>query len=658
MRLVPASLALVALASTSGVARAEEEQEPPQVLVVEGSAAPSFTSTAREGQTPREAGDAASLLEDLPGVQVRRQGAEGSFATVSIRGSASNQVAVTFAGVPLTGAADPSLDLATLPLWPGAALRVHRTFAPASLGGGYLGGVVDVEPIELSRGARTELYDAYGSFGAYRMRASDVRAISDEVRVGTGLSYARWDGDFPYYDPTRAPPGDRLRDNAQGAQLAAVSQVRVEHGAWTLLATGLAQVRHDGVPGPLYAPTPAASFGRDRELLALEARHRDDDGRWLVRAYARREGRSFRDDEPGDPLYRPADVAASVLDGGITLGRSQSIGALELDSRLELEREAASQSPSTLGGLTRTRAGVALDATLRPRRGLTLIAALRGDLRSDADTVDLADTRRELLPAAHLGGELELVEGLSLAAHAGALARPPSFLELLGDGGVYAPSPGLQSERSLAADAGLRARGALRGVRIEAELTAFAAHTTDFIVLEPTGFATFRAGNVGAVDTAGGEATLAATTGPLRLLGSYTGLYSRDATDERAYRGRPLPGRPPHDLTLDAVVSLGRVELRYGFDYLAAMPFDRADTLELPARVTHSLGARVRLGGGLQLIGELLNVLDQRTRPVLLSSATGETVTYPISDYLQYPIPGRRFTIALRWSAQADEPPP
>ena len=63
----------------------------------------------------------------------RRLGADDTFSTLSIRGSTSSEVAVLFAGVPLTGAADPSLDLASLPLWPGARVKVYRSFTPASI---------------------------------------------------------------------------------------------------------------------------------------------------------------------------------------------------------------------------------------------------------------------------------------------------------------------------------------------------------------------------------------------------------------------------------------------------------------------------------------------------------------------------------------------
>jgi outer membrane cobalamin receptor len=645
------AIAAMSVAATRH-ARAESNDDAPQVLVVQGSAAPAFTSTAREGERPRDAPDAASLMEDAPGVHVRRAGAEGGFATVSIRGSASNQVAVSFAGVPLTGAADPSLDLATLPLWPGATLRVHRTFAPATLGGGYLGGVVSIEPIELGRGARTELYDAYGSFGSYRLRATDVRALSADVRLGTGVSYARWDGDFTYYDPYRIPAGDRMRRNAQGAQLAGVSQARVELGAWSLVATAMVQGRRDGVPGDFVEPTPSARLSRDRELVAIEARRRDDDGRWLARVYLRREGRLFR-----DPA-RESHVEGTVLDGGAAFGRSQTIGAaraLTLDARLELGAEHATTRSNDEQTRRRARAALAVDATYHPSPRLSAIVAARADLRDDVDSRSNAPAQREILPTAHLGAELVLGEALSLAAHAGALARPPSFLELLGDGATYDPSPSLRSEHSLAADVGLRARAAAGSFRFEAELTGFAARTTDFIALVRHGIGTLMATNVGEVWAAGGEATIGLSRGPLRVLASYTALLSRDATHEVAYRGRPLPGRPPHDLTVDASYALGPLTLRYGFDFVAATPLDRVGGQVFPARLTHDVGVRARLGGGLVLLGEVRNLFDRRTGPIPSEGGVGASVTYPLSDFLGYPSPGRRFTVSLRWSAETKE---
>src|SRR5215469_2180213 len=134
-------------------------------VVVHGTEAGGFVSRADERDSPREITDAASLVEPLPGVHVRRYGADDAFTTLSIRGSSSTEVAVLVAGVPLTGGADPSLDLASLPLWPGAVVRMHRTFTPAALGPGSLGGTLALEPPKPTSPPRTEAWAAVGSFG-------------------------------------------------------------------------------------------------------------------------------------------------------------------------------------------------------------------------------------------------------------------------------------------------------------------------------------------------------------------------------------------------------------------------------------------------------------------------------------------------------------
>src|SRR5262249_6297737 len=139
---------LVALATlvVSGRASAQSDDNDLEVTI-RGSSAPSFSSTTSTDATPRPLIDAGTLLEEVPSVHLRRLGGDGARAAVSVRGSASTQVGVFLGGIPLTSAADPALDVAALPLWPGAQFRVHRGFAPAALGTtGYLGGVIVIDP--------------------------------------------------------------------------------------------------------------------------------------------------------------------------------------------------------------------------------------------------------------------------------------------------------------------------------------------------------------------------------------------------------------------------------------------------------------------------------------------------------------------------------
>src|SRR5262249_4996576 len=228
-------------------------------VVVRGSQAGGFSSRAEEGETPRETTEAASLVEGLPGVHVRRLGADDGFATLSVRGTSSTEVAVYLAGVALTGGADPTLDLATLPLWPGARARVYRSFAPASIGPGSLGGVLVLDAPSAQTEERTEVWAAAGSFGALRMRSGDVRMTGDGARVVSAISASRSVDDFSYRDPSSGTY--RARENAGHAAVNGLvgwyMPVRFGEGAPGHLAVVmLAQARRQELPGSINSVTP------------------------------------------------------------------------------------------------------------------------------------------------------------------------------------------------------------------------------------------------------------------------------------------------------------------------------------------------------------------------------------------------------------------
>jgi len=195
------SLALALVASAPGGAWAQGAT--PIDVTVRGSTAGGYAGRTSTDSSIREPIDAATMIAELPGVHIRRLGTESAFAALSVRGSASTQVGVVLAGVPLTSAADPAFDVGSLPLWPGASFRVYRGFAPASLGTtGYLGGVLTIDAPSPAMGQRTEWWLGAGSFGSLKLRVGDLRRVGD-LQFGTGLFASRSDGDFSFelYNP-------------------------------------------------------------------------------------------------------------------------------------------------------------------------------------------------------------------------------------------------------------------------------------------------------------------------------------------------------------------------------------------------------------------------------------------------------------------------
>jgi hypothetical protein len=630
-------------------------------VIVRGDPAGNFVSTADERDSPRELTDAASLIEPLPGVHVRRYGADDSFTTLSIRGSSSTEVAIVFAGVPLTGGADPTLDLATLPLWPGAVARVHRSFAPAALGPGSLGGTLVLEPPRATSPESTEVWAAGGSFGEARLRASDLRELGGGGRIATAVSASRADDDFTYLDPTASSPGHDVyvqRENAGHASLNGlvswalpVRWTAASPGALTV--TTLLQGRRQQLPGTVLGPTPFARLESDRELVSAELSGGLGNGAWSARGWGRREGLELHDALASSALGPTLADQTIVGTGGSVGWRGRPARGANLEVRVDGSGERFApgvvEGAAPPPGATRGSAGAALDADWRVFDPVTLAASGRVDGWSGVAS-DGTGTG-EVRPTGHVGAEAAF-EPVTLAAHAGTTARPPSFVELYGDRGAFVGDSTLRPESAWTVDAGARASRRLGGARVSVELVGFGTWAQDLITFVPTGaYGRARATNIGRARMAGVELDGRAAAGPFEVRASYTGLATEDDASCTAATGGcarpPLPGRPTGDFVGDAMAHVGPAVVRVGVDAVSGMVADVAGSIGVPARVLASTGLRVDVARGVRVALDVRNVFDVRTGTY--AGALGP-VREPIGDYYEYPLPGRSFLVSARFT--------
>jgi hypothetical protein len=658
----------------AGAARADDADADDVLVRGRGGVAGGFVSRAREGDTPRELTDLASLVEALPGVHVRRLGADDSFATLSIRGTSSTQIAVYLAGVPLSGGADPTLDLSTLPLWPGAQVRVHRSFAPAALGRGSLGGTLVLDPPSPRAPARTEVWTGIGSYGQRRVRVADVRGAPDGVRVATGLSASRSDDDFEVLDPNASARGDDVfvrRENSRHAAASGMASVAlpITHdgrpaGAVTL--TALAQGRHQELPGPLADPTPLQRLDSSRLVSAAELSLPAGQGVLGVRAWGRREGLALRD-SPSAVLRRgggPSRTDDAIVAAGASAGYKAQAGdraslEVRLDGSAERYTPGTWASAATPPSARRTNGGVALDAEARlgAARALVLAASGRADTWHDEDAGEGSGggaARTSTRPTGHLGAELALGP-VVVAAHGGVLARPASFTERFGNRGAFLPQPDLRPESARTIDAGARVAGRLGPVRVALESAAFATWADDLIVFVNQGaYGRARAENIGNARLAGLESELRVTGFGAELALAHTALATENGSVCRFVAGAcerpPLPGRPAQDLVLDVAYAAGPLRFRYGVDVVTGIrtTLTGGDEGRVPDRALHGAGVRLEVPGvrGLTTSFDVRNLFDLRV--VEYAGALGP-LRAPVGDVYQYPLPGRRFLLTVRW---------
>ena len=664
---------MLALLSRSGEAHAEE----PDQVEVRGPQAGGFVSRASIDDAPREITDAASLIEPLPGVHVRRLGADDSFATLSIRGTSSTQVAVYLAGVPLTGGADPTLDLATLPLWPGARARVFRSFAPAALGRGSLGGSLVIDAPSPRAPARTEVWTAAGAFGGLRLRIGDVRGEPDGIRVATGISASRSDDDFSYVDPRASVLRGREvfadRKNAGHAAASGLASVAIPvhlgagRGAGALTVTTLLQARRQRLPGTATQPTLDQRLDSNRVVAALELTLPAGAGAFGVRGWGRREGLAITDSPESSMGLGPTSTSDAIIAAGTSVGwKGRPVESLSIEARVDgsAERFAPGSWQGALQppGARRSNMGAAFDGALSLSRVTTLAASTRAD--AWFDTSEDGTSTEEARPTGNLGIET-MVGPVGLASHAGAVARPPSFVERYGNRGTFIGDPGLRPESAATVDAGLRIARRLGALRLAFEAAVFGTWADDLIVFVPQGFyGRAKATNIGRARLLGTEAELRAGVGGFDLRLSHTALSTENQSacrfaggggSPRACERPPLPGRPAHDFVGDLSFTAGVVRIRYGIDVVTGISADNSGTYayRVPDRVLHSAGARVAIPGaeGLSVALDVRNLFDLRIAEypgVQIGSVAGKD-PYPIGDFFDYPIPGRRILLSARW---------
>jgi hypothetical protein len=661
-------LTLIGLLSSSRLAHGDAPQpERDDEVIVRGRDAGGFVSRATIDDSPREITDAASLIEPLPGVHVRRLGADDSFATLSIRGTSSTQVAVYLAGVPLTGGADPTLDLATLPLWPGARARVFRSFAPAALGRGSLGGSLVLDTPSPRAASRTEVWTAAGAFGSRHLRIGDVRGEPGGIQIATGLSASRSDDDFSYVDRQASVARGREvyvdRNNAGHAAASGLASVAIpfrlsgeRSGALTI--TTLLQARRQQLPGTATLPTPDQRLDSSRIVSALELTLPAGTGAFGVRGWGRREGLAISDSFESSKGLSPTSTSDAILAAGTSLGwKGRPVEPLSIEARIDGSAErfapgtwiGATQPP----GARRSNIGAAFDGTLSLSRATTLAASTRADAWFDSS--EDGTSAEEVRPTGNVGLE-SAVGPVTIASHGGVVARPPSFVERYGNRGTFLGDPSLRPESAATIDAGLRVGKRIGPVRLSLEASVFGTWADDLIIFVPQGaYGRARATNIGRARLLGTEAELRAAAFGFELRLSHTALATENQSACRFIAGAcerpPLPGRPEHDLVADLAFTAGPVRVRYGVDVVAGISADSTGTYayRVPDRVLHSAGARVGVPGiaGLSVALDVRNLFDLRVAEY--PNVLGGKDPYPIGDLFDYPIPGRRILLSARW---------
>lgn len=636
------------------------------------------------------------LVARTPAATTRSIGGLGQFSALSLRGSSTQQVRVFVDGVPIDGSFSGLANLSQTSLGELSFAEVYRGYMPIDYGGATMGGALALHSRIHKQGAPLTLgaHAGFGSFGARSGGAHLGLGLGARRTLLLLLNYSGADGDYPFLDTMGTPfnvEDDRqsIRSN-NGYDRGKVFISLARQGSSKIPWQGQSFVRFTleslQIPG----------LGRVQSTQARQ-------GLWNLRVHSKqwrkfeapgakltligsiaREKRRFKDPKGEVGLGRDnevADTADGYLAGllrwplGSTTylgaGLDQRIEAVLVDLGKEMPENAVYPTP---GDATRFRfsTGASLQAEqylwqdkilLQPAMRVDFV---RSQFEIPDEAVPLTDDGKDHTQwgfSPRLGAKVLLLPSLELRGSAGRYFRLPTLMELFGDRGYIVGNEALVAERGLSMDLGVRGVfESMRATGLSLELASafFASWPKELIMWQRAG-PRVRAVNLRAATIRGleNELHLAAFDDQLRLNANYTWIQTRNKSPEPSQAGRPLPGRPRHQIF--AKLSGGpsssattlRLDLRsfLTFEWISGNVLDPSGRYELPARSIWGIGAGASFRG-FHLDLTLRNLFDKRSAMIEAGGLQGTTKHYPapISDYLGYPLPGRSLWVSLRFA--------
>jgi iron complex outermembrane receptor protein len=626
----------------------------------------SFVTVIRPSERLGAVAGLADLLSSSVGVRVRSYGGLNSFATVSIRGSTSEQVVVLIDGVPVNSPLGGGFDLSEIPLTGVDSIEVHRGFTPATLGSASIGGAVNIRTRTPEAGSSLQGSLACGSFGTTEATALGSVATGPMRWVLSGSVFTSR-GDFTYLDNNATPltTADdtfttRGNNESRAGSFRATGRLPFgEGGAFTLAAEWLGRRR--GVPGIDAFQSESASLGKTRALLRSDLSREGLAGGSLdLSAGLDGEYTSESFEDTDDPLTAfPVDTTTRIQGTGARFALTarpstrQRITVLlqpRVDSVTVIDRIGVTSEPVKA---RRTMLSAVAENEIRFASGRFLLAP---SLRYDAVATSSSGGGPNVVtepaedPADYsgrLGALWILTPRLSLRGNVGRYFRIPSLLELYGNEGTLVGNPVLTPERGTNADLGFTWTAPDAGpfARTLVEISAFRSATDDLIHMRTLATRQVKAFNTGAARITGIEASFSTRfLGRLDLSGNATLQHPEDRSDT-FNQGHDLSGIPRQEASTAEALDLGSLWLFHRLNYIgentidalgsaaSSLPPSRQEQLRLPARYLHDAGIRLKLGDRAFLTAEVLNLFDRH-----------------VVDVARYPLPGRTLLVRVEGS--------
>ncbi len=617
-------------------------------IVVEGALPPRALAEAA-GTTVIDAStiaksaaqDLPSLLSSVSGVLISPTGSTGALATISLRGSSSNQVLVLVDGVRVTDPSTGQTDLSRLaiPLDQIKGIEVQRGSLSAQYGADAVGGVIHIHTkagasassIQFSIQNSSFLPQSIttGSGGSATVNSFPWQTLIDGQTAEFSANMRnlsvwgkakRATNAYPYYDTSKIR---RQRVNSALLEGSGGLQARIPLAIGEISSSVRGEYRSLGVAGTASWPSPEAhqndwnanaalSFRTDALLngaLSLELSPYVQGGGIEYRASSSSSPDTHNSLRTGaDSLFSWLAPWAGELKGGASFRYDR------LDS--SVVKLSDGSAPQRFSG------GIFLEPKFEFGKW-TAIPTLRYDVTNDFPSGI----------SASIGVLRDLMPGTVVRSSISSAYRAPSFDDLYWPATTWTSgNTNLKPESAYSADIAVAHRDQGKSWSVG----AFGRYAKDLILWQPDNLGVWKPTNYGNALYPGVEAEVSAKRGAWELSGNYTFLYSFTLNGTLSLADdKRIPYVPMHSASLSAIRSSEGFDTAFLLTYSSLRFTSTANTDYLPSTFIANIRLNWFLSANTSFELNFKNFFDERYQIV--------------SDY---PMPGFSMSMKLTVRAQ------
>ncbi|MFP4476539.1 MAG: TonB-dependent receptor [Desulfatibacillaceae bacterium] len=634
---------------------AEREGEILQTGDVDKEATPAFYSTIPREEFAGKMESLAEVVEREVGVQVRQAGALGSFSTISLRGSSSDQVMVFIDGILLNDASGGGVDISNIALSDVAGIDIYRGVTPVNFGKASVGGVVNVRTLRTRGKLEANAGVGYGSFNTNKAFGY-VNHKPGAFDYLLSAGYLGSDNDFTFTndmgtDWNKADDREQKRANAEFGQYNLLGKVGYDFTP-NLRVDAMNQFfrKDQNLPNWINRETADTSYDTQRNITALRF---TADGLTPLEINTALSASYLWKHERYDDIHGSVGLGRQLneyttrrLTGGlfaewVTRHNILSTNVEVLHETYEPEDLLQKVNPkdSTRDMVT---AAVQDNVILWGERVVVSPAVrfvwLEDDMHSGETVWGAAlakEERTDSYAMPQAGVKAKPFHWLTLKANVAEYVREPSFFELFGDRGFFLGNDNLVAEKGVNWDAGFEVSvfpGHEWLSHVALGAAYFHSDVEDLITRTYDARGVGKSVNISEADISGVEAT--ATVDLLRYFTASGNFTWQDPVAVNqvipAFDDKRLPGRHEYSAVGKLTARFAGVMLYGEYVYENGIYYDSANFVEAPEKKELNAGAAYTYKG-FTLEVEGRNLRDRQHE-----------------DFNGYPQPGRAFFATLR----------